>query len=248
MPKVFSKLSIGHRLFGLLALFAFGLIAIMSVESWTQYSSLKEQKFAELQHLTDAAISVMEDHQKMVSEGKMPLKDAQKRAFDIIQSMRYGDGNYFVIQSLDDKYSVLMHAGKPSLVGLCVGAIAGLATITPCAGFVRPWAAFVVGLLSAPFCYGCCELKNRFKWDDALDVWGVHGMGGALGSILVGVFSDPAITDGDPAWSGELLGKQAVATLIGLSSLSRTMEYFENTPMPGPIAAWRRSGSGIPAF
>ncbi|WP_417675346.1 methyl-accepting chemotaxis protein [Roseibium sp.] len=117
MPKVFSKLSIGHRLFGLLALFAFGLIAIMSVESWTQYSSLKEQKFAELQHLTDAAISVMEDHQKMVSEGKMPLKDAQKRAFDIIQSMRYGDGNYFVIQSLDDKYSVLMHAGKPSLVG-----------------------------------------------------------------------------------------------------------------------------------
>jgi methyl-accepting chemotaxis protein len=117
MPTVFSKLSIGHRLFGLLALFAFGLAAIMAVESWTQYSSLKEQKFSELQHLTDAAISVMEDHQKLVSEGKMPLEDAQKRAFGIIQSMRYGDNNYFVIQSLDDKYSVLMHAGKPSLVG-----------------------------------------------------------------------------------------------------------------------------------
>merc|ERR1719305_992636 len=104
--------------------------------------------------------------------------------------------------------------GKPSLVGLCVGAIAGLATITPCAGYVRPWAAFVVGLLSAPFCYGCCELKNRFKWDDALDVWGVHGMGGALGSILVGALADKDVTGGDPGWGGELFGKQVVATLI----------------------------------
>lgn len=60
--------------------------------------------------------------------------------------------------------------GKPSLVGLCVGAIAGLATITPCAGFVRPWAAFVIGICAAIFCYGCCEAKNRAGWDDALDV------------------------------------------------------------------------------
>ena len=102
--------------------------------------------------------------------------------------------------------------GKPSLVGLCVGAIAGLATITPCAGFVRPWAAFVVGLLSAPFCYGCCELKNRFKWDDALDVWGVHGMGGALGSILVGALADNDVGGVGP--SGELFGKQFAAVLI----------------------------------
>ena len=102
--------------------------------------------------------------------------------------------------------------GKPSLVGLCVGAIAGLATITPCAGFVRPWAAFVVGLLSAPFCYGCCELKNRFKWDDALDVWGVHGMGGALGSILLGALTDKDVGGVEP--SGELFGKQFAAVLI----------------------------------
>ena len=103
--------------------------------------------------------------------------------------------------------------GKPSLVGTCVGAIAGLATITPCAGFVRPWAAFVVGILAALFCYACCELKNRAGWDDALDVWGVHGMGGVLGSILVGCLSDPKISGG-PEWSGELFGKQIVATLI----------------------------------
>ena len=104
--------------------------------------------------------------------------------------------------------------GKPSMVGLCVGAIAGLATITPCAGFVRPWAAFVIGIAAAVFCYGCCELKNRAGWDDALDVWGVHGMGGALGSILVGALADPDLTGGDPGWGGELFGKQVVATLI----------------------------------
>ena len=66
--------------------------------------------------------------------------------------------------------------GKPTLVGVCVGAIAGLATITPCAGFVRPWAAFVIGIFSACFCYACCELKKKKGWDDALDVWGVHGV------------------------------------------------------------------------
>ena len=55
--------------------------------------------------------------------------------------------------------------GKPSLVGLCVGAVAGLATITPAAGFVRPWGAFVIGILSAFFCYGCCEIRQRMQWD-----------------------------------------------------------------------------------
>ena len=65
--------------------------------------------------------------------------------------------------------------GKPTLVGLCVGAIAGLATITPLAGFIKPWAALVVGILGSLGCYLACELKKLMKWDDALDVWGVHG-------------------------------------------------------------------------
>ena len=68
-------------------------------------------------------------------------------------------------------------------------ACTGLATVTPCAGYIRPWAAFVVGIAGAVFCYLSCELKNRMQWDDALDVWGVHGMGGALGSILIGVLA-----------------------------------------------------------
>ena len=102
--------------------------------------------------------------------------------------------------------------GKPSLVGLCVGAVAGLATITPCAGFVRPWAAFIIGILAAFCCYLCCEIKNYFKWDDALDVWGVHGMGGALGSVLIGVFADESV--GGVGASGELFGKQFAAVAL----------------------------------
>jgi len=101
--------------------------------------------------------------------------------------------------------------GKPSLVGMCVGAIAGLATITPAAGFVRPWAAGLIGALAGGFCYACCELKNWRKWDDALDVWGVHGMGGALGSILLGALADKDV--GGVEGSFELLGKQTTVVL-----------------------------------
>merc|ERR1711939_148352 len=68
--------------------------------------------------------------------------------------------------------------GKPSLVGVCVGAIAGLATITPAAGFVKPWAAVVIGTASAIFCYACVYGLTKMGYDDALDVWGVHGVAG----------------------------------------------------------------------
>lgn len=102
--------------------------------------------------------------------------------------------------------------GKPTLVGLCVGAIAGLATITPLAGFIKPWAALVVGILGSLGCYLACELKNLLKWDDALDVWGVHGVGGAIGSILVGVLADVDV--GGFGASGELVGKQTLIVFI----------------------------------
>ena len=101
---------------------------------------------------------------------------------------------------------------RPSLVGCCVGAIAGLATVTPAAGFIMPWAAFVIGIASAGFCYACCELKNWRNWDDALDVWGVHGMGGALGSVLIGLLANEEVGGFGP--SGELFGKQIVAVAI----------------------------------
>jgi len=80
--------------------------------------------------------------------------------------------------------------GKPGLVGCCVGAVAGLATVTPAAGFIQPWGAFILGIVATFFCYGCCELRRKLGLDDALDVWGVHGMGGFLGTVLLGVLAD----------------------------------------------------------
>ncbi|KAF0091722.1 MAG: ammonium transporter Amt family [Fusobacteria bacterium] len=78
---------------------------------------------------------------------------------------------------------------RPSFVGALTGAVAGLATITPAAGYVEPWAAFLIGIASGAVCYMAVQIRTVKKWDDALDVWGVHGVGGILGSILVGVFA-----------------------------------------------------------
>ena len=91
-------------------------------------------------------------------------------------------------------------AKKPKFVGLLTGAVAGLATITPAAGYVSPVTAIVIGCAAGAVCYGAVALKNRLKLDDALDVWGVHGVGGSLGIILLGVFAskawNPAGADG----------------------------------------------------
>jgi ammonium transporter, Amt family len=82
---------------------------------------------------------------------------------------------------------------KPKFVGLMTGAVAGLATITPAAGFVPLWAAMIIGILAGFVCYWAVHLKNKLGWDDALDVWGVHGVGGTLGTILLGVFAYESI-------------------------------------------------------
>jgi ammonium transporter, Amt family len=78
---------------------------------------------------------------------------------------------------------------KPKFVGLLTGAVAGLATITPAAGYVTPTVAVLIGLIAGLVCYYAVALKNKLNWDDALDVWGVHGVGGTLGVILLGVFA-----------------------------------------------------------
>ncbi len=82
---------------------------------------------------------------------------------------------------------------KPKFVGLLTGSIAGLATITPCAGFVPVWSSPIIGTVAGLVCYGAVQFKNKMKWDDALDVWGVHGVGGVLGTILLGVFGSKLI-------------------------------------------------------
>ena len=78
---------------------------------------------------------------------------------------------------------------KPSFVEMLIGMIAGLATITPAAGFVTPQSAMIIGLAAGIVCYYAVVLRKHKKLDDALDVWGVHGVGGALGIILLGVLA-----------------------------------------------------------
>ena len=77
---------------------------------------------------------------------------------------------------------------KPKFVGLLTGAVAGLATITPAAGFVSSKASVFIGITAGIVCYFAVALKNKLHWDDALDVWGVHGVGGLIGVILLGIF------------------------------------------------------------
>jgi ammonium transporter, Amt family len=89
---------------------------------------------------------------------------------------------------------------KPKFLGLLTGAVAGLATITPAAGYVSPGGAVLIGLIAGVVCFYAVALKNRLGWDDALDVWGVHGVGGFIGILLCGVFAtkafNPAGVDG----------------------------------------------------
>ena len=86
-----------------------------------------------------------------------------------------------------------LKTGKPTTLGAASGAVAGLVAITPCAGFVGPLAAIVIGLLAGAVCFYAVSLKFRFGYDDSLDVVGVHLVGGVLGSILLGVFAQTSI-------------------------------------------------------
>jgi Amt family ammonium transporter len=107
---------------------------------------------------------------------------------------------------------------RPKFVGLLTGSIAGLATITPCAGFVPLWASPIIGIAAGLTCYVAVQWKNKMKWDDALDVWGVHGVGGFLGTILLGVFASKAINgagaDGLIYGGGAFFGKQVIAVVV----------------------------------
>ena len=83
---------------------------------------------------------------------------------------------------------------KPSVLGMISGAVAGLGTITPASGFVAPWAGIVIGVVAGAVCFWACTwLKVRYKYDDSLDVFGVHGIGGITGTLLCGVFAVSAI-------------------------------------------------------
>ncbi|MDU7038662.1 MAG: ammonia permease, partial [Lactococcus lactis] len=84
--------------------------------------------------------------------------------------------------------------GKPSVVGACSGAVVGLVAITPGAGFVSLWSSIIIGLLVSPLSYFMISVvKKKFGYDDALDAFGCHGIGGMFGGIMTGIFATPAL-------------------------------------------------------
>ncbi len=136
--------------------------------------------------------------------------------------------------------------GKPSLVGAFTGAVAGLACITPCAGYVPTWSAFLIGLLAGSICYLAVNFRERVKWDDALDVWAAHGVGGLTGVILLGVFGSIAVNvagaNGLAFGDASFFGKQVVAALlVAVYALGMTwiilkvLNRFERVRVPDEI-------------
>lgn len=112
--------------------------------------------------------------------------------------------------------------GKPTMLGAASGAVAGLVAITPGAGFVEPWAAILIGLAAGSICYAAVSVKFKLGYDDSLDAFGVHGVGGILGALLTGVFAtkavNSAVTVEGLVYSGnfKLLGIQAVSVLVSI--------------------------------
>jgi len=132
--------------------------------------------------------------------------------------------------------------GKPSVLGAASGAVAGLVCITPAAGFVSPeLPAFAMGAIAGVACYfACFTLKGKFRYDDALDAFGVHGVGGTLGAILTGVFATSQVhaaamgkplglLEGGTVWKGQLIAVgvtwvfSIVVTFVLLKVLDLTM-------------------------
>jgi Amt family ammonium transporter len=92
-------------------------------------------------------------------------------------------------------------AKKPSVLGMISGAVAGLVAITPASGFVDPVGALIIGIAAGVVCYvSAVWMKKALGYDDSLDAWGVHGVGGALGALLTGVFANSAINPGGKGW------------------------------------------------
>jgi Amt family ammonium transporter len=110
------------------------------------------------------------------------------------------------------------HTGKTSAVGACSGAVAGLVAITPASGYIGVYASIIMGFACATVCFYCLILKNRRRVDDALDTWAVHGMGGVVGALVTGLFSETRINPA--ANNGWFFGnpKQELVNAVGASA------------------------------
>ena len=137
-----------------------------------------------------------------------------------------------------------IHEGKPSMTGALVGSVAGLATITPAAGYVQPWAAVIIGVLAAFVCYGAIQFRIKRGWDDALDVWGCHGVGGLLGVILTGVFASASVNNVSGLIEGNFrqFGVEVLAAVVvaafgfGMTYLIlKIMNHFRPVRVPDEV-------------
>ncbi len=112
-----------------------------------------------------------------------------------------------------------MHHGKPTALGAASGLVAGLVAITPAAGFVAPWAAILIGLIAGTICYGMVNLRVKVGYDDSLDAFGVHGIGGMIGALLTGVFASKLVnSNGSGLIDGNYkqVGIQFVSILVSV--------------------------------
>ena len=125
-----------------------------------------------------------------------------------------------------------MLTGRVSTVGAATGAVAGLATITPAAGFVEPLAAVAIGLTAGVLCFLAVSFKDRLGYDDSLDVVGVHMVGGVIGVVLTGVFASLVINPAGAAASLEQVGKQVVLAGVTVGfSFAATMLILKVTEL-----------------
>jgi Amt family ammonium transporter len=118
--------------------------------------------------------------------------------------------------------------GKPSVLGMISGAVAGLGTITPASGFVLPMHGIIIGIFGGAFCFWACTwLKSRCGYDDSLDVFGVHGVGGFTGTLLTGVFAVAALSASPetPGGSPGLLEGNARQVLVQLYGIVVTLVW-----------------------
>lgn len=135
-----------------------------------------------------------------------------------------------------------MVRGRPTLLGLCSGLVAGLVAITPAAGFVSPRAALAIGLIAGVACYwGATGLKRLLNADDSLDVFGVHGVGGIVGSLLTGVFASKSISGVEGSIVTQAIGVGAVlcysllmtAVVLWITSLFFSLRVSEASEADG---------------
>ncbi len=115
-----------------------------------------------------------------------------------------------------------LHRGKPTVFGAVTGAVAGLATITPAAGFVGPDAALLIGILAGGMCYAALNLKPVLGYDDSLDAFGVHGVGGVTGTLCVGLFASLAF---NPAGANGLFLGNAHQFFVQLGAVALVAVY-----------------------